>query len=204
MAKQPRPDVASLGVREHMLLFCGGSGTDWQRAGVTGDTITAMVVRGLIVRDGRGRLVLTDDGAGAVARGCDELAWARRQACPTLFPCDAPASFTPSARAFCRVAVSVRLSLRATMLVFVFSRTSVFSMLMSSFVQGRGFFVVAFSFSILGHSLFLSALHFARGRLAAVAAISTARRIASARDGRSSCVRRHSSSVRRNAVDTRI
>jgi hypothetical protein len=52
-----------------------------------------------------------------------------------------PASLTPSAVAFCRVALSVRLSLRATTPVFVFSRTSVFNMRTSSFVQGRGFAV---------------------------------------------------------------
>jgi hypothetical protein len=49
-----------------MPLFCVASGTDWQRAGVTGETITALVVRGLIVRDGRGRLALTDDGRAAL------------------------------------------------------------------------------------------------------------------------------------------
>jgi hypothetical protein len=63
MAKQSTLDTASLGVRERMLLFCVGSGTDWQRAGVTGETIT---VRGFIVRDGRGRLALTDDGRAAL------------------------------------------------------------------------------------------------------------------------------------------
>lgn len=66
MVKKPEPVAASLGVRERMLLFCVASGTDWQRAGVTGETVTALVVRGLIVRDGRGRLVLTDDGRAAL------------------------------------------------------------------------------------------------------------------------------------------
>jgi hypothetical protein len=42
--------------------FCVGSGADWQRAGGTGETVTALVVRGLIVRDAKGRLTLTDDG----------------------------------------------------------------------------------------------------------------------------------------------
>jgi hypothetical protein len=47
MAKQPTPDIASPGVRERSgpLLFCIGSRTDWQRAGVTGETVTALVVR---------------------------------------------------------------------------------------------------------------------------------------------------------------
>jgi hypothetical protein len=66
MAKQPTADTTSLGVRDRMLLFCVGSGTDWQRAGVTGETVTALVVRGLIVRDVRGRVTLTDDGRAAL------------------------------------------------------------------------------------------------------------------------------------------
>jgi hypothetical protein len=66
MAKQPTPDTTTLGVRERMLLFCVGSGTDWQREGVTGEIVTALEVRGLIVRDGRGCLVLTDDGRAAL------------------------------------------------------------------------------------------------------------------------------------------
>jgi hypothetical protein len=51
-----------------------------------------------------------------------------------------PASFTPSVSAFCRVAPTVRLSLRATTVVFVFSRAMVFNIWTSSLVQGsRGF-----------------------------------------------------------------
>jgi len=68
MAKPPKPDTSALGVRERILLFCVGSGTDWQRAGVPGETVTALVVRGLLVRDGCGRLMLTDEGR-AVLRG---------------------------------------------------------------------------------------------------------------------------------------
>ena len=59
-------NISALGMREHVLLFCIGSGTDWQRAGVTGETVTAMVVRGLLVRDAKGRLALTDDGRAAL------------------------------------------------------------------------------------------------------------------------------------------
>ena len=44
--KSPRKleDVAAavLSVPERMLLFCIASDTDWQKAGVTGATITAM------------------------------------------------------------------------------------------------------------------------------------------------------------------
>ena len=52
MAKRPTPDhaSASLTVRERLLLFCIGSRTDWQRAGVTGEIVTALVVKGFIVR----------------------------------------------------------------------------------------------------------------------------------------------------------
>jgi hypothetical protein len=66
MAKPSIPDTTALGVREHMLLFCVASGTDWQRAGVTGETVTALVVRGLLVRDAKGRLTLTDEGRAAL------------------------------------------------------------------------------------------------------------------------------------------
>jgi hypothetical protein len=62
MAKRPTPESTALTARERTLLFCVGSGTDWQRVGITGETVTALVVRGLIVRDAAGRLALTDDG----------------------------------------------------------------------------------------------------------------------------------------------
>jgi hypothetical protein len=66
MAKPPKPEVPTLGVQERMLLFCVGSGTDWQRAGVTGEIVTALVVRGVIVRNGKGKLDLTEDGRAAL------------------------------------------------------------------------------------------------------------------------------------------
>lgn len=73
MVKRPTPDIATLGVRERILLFCIASGTDWQRAGLTGETVTALVVKGLLVRDGAGRLVLTDDGLAALRALLPEL-----------------------------------------------------------------------------------------------------------------------------------
>jgi len=54
---------------------------------------------------------------------------------------DAP-SLTPSELAFCCVAVTERLSLRAMMVVFAFSYASVLSIRTSSFVHGLAFFVV--------------------------------------------------------------
>jgi len=37
-------NISALGMRERVLLFCIGSGIDWQRAGVTGEIVTALVV----------------------------------------------------------------------------------------------------------------------------------------------------------------
>ena len=50
------------------MLFCVASDTDWEHAGITGTTVTAMIVRGLIQRDPAGRLWLTKEGrAGLTA-----------------------------------------------------------------------------------------------------------------------------------------
>jgi hypothetical protein len=54
--------AAELGVPERVLLFCVASGTEWARAGVSGATATAMVVKGLIERDARDDLTLTKEG----------------------------------------------------------------------------------------------------------------------------------------------
>ena len=62
MAKRPTPAAKALAVQERVLLFCVGSGTDWQRAGVTGETVTALIVTGFLVRDASGQLTLTDNG----------------------------------------------------------------------------------------------------------------------------------------------
>jgi hypothetical protein len=55
-----------LTVRERMLLFSVASATDWQSAGVTGETVTAMIVKGLIARDAAGHLTLTSGGRAAL------------------------------------------------------------------------------------------------------------------------------------------
>jgi hypothetical protein len=57
----------ALTVPERLLLFCVASDTDWQKAGITGATITAMVVKGLIDRDAAGRIALTEQGRAALA-----------------------------------------------------------------------------------------------------------------------------------------
>ena len=73
MAKRPAPDIAALSARERILLFCIASGTDWQRAGVMSETVTAMVVKGLLARHAPGRLALTDDGRAALRALLPEL-----------------------------------------------------------------------------------------------------------------------------------
>jgi len=62
MVKRSTPDIGALTVRERVLLLCVGSDTDWQRAGVTSEIVTALVVKGLVVRDALGRFVLTNSG----------------------------------------------------------------------------------------------------------------------------------------------
>jgi hypothetical protein len=50
-----------------VLLFCIASGTDWQKASITGATVTAMAVNGLVERDPAARLTLTQQGRVALA-----------------------------------------------------------------------------------------------------------------------------------------
>jgi hypothetical protein len=66
MTKQLTPDAIALTPRERVLLFCAGSSTDWKRAGIMSETVTALIVRGLLVRDGVGRLALTNRGRDAL------------------------------------------------------------------------------------------------------------------------------------------
>jgi hypothetical protein len=75
MAKLSMPAEAAkaLSVRERVLLFCAASGTEWVHAGVTGETVTAMVVKGLIERDAGGALALTDRGRAVLRAMLPEL-----------------------------------------------------------------------------------------------------------------------------------
>ena len=68
---RPKPDsaavqAAALSVPERVLLFCVASGTDWERAGITGTMVTATVIKGLIAREPTGGLYLTKDGRVAL------------------------------------------------------------------------------------------------------------------------------------------
>jgi hypothetical protein len=65
---KPMADAApALSIPERVLLFCVASDTDWEHAGITGTTVTAMIVRGLIQRDPAGRLWLTKEGRAVLA-----------------------------------------------------------------------------------------------------------------------------------------
>ena len=70
MSKRPAKPTADaspgLSIPEPVLLFCVASDTDWEHAGITGTTVTAMIVRGLIQRDA-GRLRLTTEGRAVLA-----------------------------------------------------------------------------------------------------------------------------------------
>jgi len=54
--------IATTSVEERRLLFCFASRTDWQKAGVTSETVTAMIIKGLLDRDAAGRVSLTNQG----------------------------------------------------------------------------------------------------------------------------------------------
>ena len=56
----------ALTVPERVLLFCVGSSTDWQTAGITGATVTMLAVKGLVDRDAVGKLTLTEQGRAAL------------------------------------------------------------------------------------------------------------------------------------------
>ena len=61
-------EAVRLAAAERTLLFCVAGGIDWQDAlGVTDDTVTAIVLRGLVERDAVGRLSLSGEGRATVA-----------------------------------------------------------------------------------------------------------------------------------------
>jgi hypothetical protein len=61
------PVGAILPVQERKLLFCIASRTDWQKAGVTGETVTTMVIKGLLERDAAGHVSPTNHGRAMLA-----------------------------------------------------------------------------------------------------------------------------------------
>jgi hypothetical protein len=75
MAKLMRPadEAQALSVRERVLLLCVASETNWVQAGIAGEIVTAMIVKGLIERDAAGQLSLTDRGRAVVRAMLPEL-----------------------------------------------------------------------------------------------------------------------------------
>jgi hypothetical protein len=72
MAKPHTPDdpqaqAAALSLAEKILIFCIASKTEWERAGITGTTIIAMMVKELIEHDASGELALTKQGHAVLA-----------------------------------------------------------------------------------------------------------------------------------------
>jgi hypothetical protein len=63
----PEARAAALRTQERILLFCAASLTEWQRAGITGATVTAMVIKGLVERNAAGKLALTKQGRAVLA-----------------------------------------------------------------------------------------------------------------------------------------
>jgi hypothetical protein len=63
----PEGLAIALSIPERILLFCVASATEWERAGITGATVTAMLVRGLIKRDAGGKLALMKQGRAVLA-----------------------------------------------------------------------------------------------------------------------------------------
>jgi hypothetical protein len=58
----PADAAAGLTVRERMVLFCAASDTYWAHAGITGEVVNGMLVKGLIERDTGGQIMPTDRG----------------------------------------------------------------------------------------------------------------------------------------------
>ena len=63
----PQAQAATLRIPERFLLFCIASKTEWERAGITGATATAMVIKRLIGRDAAGKFTLTKQGRAVLA-----------------------------------------------------------------------------------------------------------------------------------------
>jgi hypothetical protein len=63
----PQAQAAMLRIPERLLLFCVASKTEWERAGITGAEVTAMVIKGLIGREPTGQLYLAKQGRAVLA-----------------------------------------------------------------------------------------------------------------------------------------
>ena len=57
-----RSDLQAKGLSQRLKGLSRSSGTDWQRAGVPGETVVDIIVKGLVVDQGLDRLALTASG----------------------------------------------------------------------------------------------------------------------------------------------
>ena len=72
--RPPQEQTASdLTARERILLFCVASSTDRRPSGAVGEVVTSMIVKGLVVRNTRGRLSLTASGRAVLRAMLPEL-----------------------------------------------------------------------------------------------------------------------------------
>jgi len=81
MAKPPASEsliAAGLPLKERLSLFCVASDTEWARAGIPGEIVTATMVKGLISRDAAGVLALTDHGRAVLRAIYEEARRMRR------------------------------------------------------------------------------------------------------------------------------
>jgi hypothetical protein len=68
VGREPESIAEGLTVPKRILLLCIDSRSDWQKVSrITGETVTMLVVKGLIDRDASGRLTLKGEGRAAVA-----------------------------------------------------------------------------------------------------------------------------------------
>lgn len=66
VAQNPKNIIAALGMPERLLLFCVVSDTDWQKTGVPGGIVTAMIAKGLLDPGPAARLSFTCEGFDAL------------------------------------------------------------------------------------------------------------------------------------------
>jgi hypothetical protein len=65
--------AAGLPLKERLLLFCIASDSEWARAGIPDEIVTATIIKGLISRDAAGVLALTDQGRAVLRAMLAEL-----------------------------------------------------------------------------------------------------------------------------------
>jgi hypothetical protein len=67
MLDDPQAQAMTLSLAEKILMLCIAGRTEWERAGITGTTVIAMMVKELIEHDASGELALTKQGRAVLA-----------------------------------------------------------------------------------------------------------------------------------------